>query len=167
MILSQDLDNFVTDFSAGFGYCGVMKRFTRLPFGLVVLAFVGGTECWADDKADFGSTRETVGWVSSNEFETPLNQLITPAGTQVDLPGNRPNALALSPNGALLVTSGLKAELLVLDPAMGSVLQRVPMPSDKQPPGISALSSEILGPNLKDKLSFTGLVFSPDGKRIY
>ncbi len=96
-----------------------------------------------------------------------LSQLITPVGTQVDLPGNRPNALALSPDGTLLVTSGLKAELLVLDPATGGVLQRVPMPSDKQLPGISALSSEILGPNLKDKLSFTGLTFSPDGKRIY
>jgi YVTN family beta-propeller protein len=144
-----------------------MKWLALVLSGLVALAIARGTVCRADDKADFGSTRETVGWVASNEFETPFNQLITPAGTQVELPGNRPNALALSPDGTLLVTSGLKAELLVLDPATGSVLQRVAMPSDKQLPGISALSSEILGPNLKDKLSFTGLVFSPDGKRIY
>ncbi|HEY3856955.1 MAG TPA: bifunctional YncE family protein/alkaline phosphatase family protein [Verrucomicrobiae bacterium] len=144
-----------------------MKRLVLLHSGLIACVVAGGIACWADDNANFGSTRGAVGWVTSNEFETPFNQLITPAGTQVDLPGIRPNALALSPDGTLLVTSGLKAELLVLDPATGNILQRVPMPSDKQLPGISALSSEILGANLKDKLSFTGLVFSPDGKRIY
>jgi YVTN family beta-propeller protein len=115
---------------------------------------------------DFGSTSETVGW-ETNGFETPVNQLLTPAGTQVALPGMRPNALALSPDGQMLVTSGLKAMLLVIDPTTGAVRQHVPMPSDKQLPGTESLSAQILAANLKDKLSFTGLVFSPDGKRIY
>jgi DNA-binding beta-propeller fold protein YncE len=115
---------------------------------------------------DYGSTSETVGW-ETNGFETPVNQLLTPAGTQVALPGMRPNALALSPDGQMLVTSGLKAMLLVIDPTTGAVRQHVPMPSDKQLPGTESLSAQILAANLKDKLSFTGLVFSPDGKRIY
>jgi YVTN family beta-propeller protein len=119
-----------------------------------------------DTAENYDSTSETVGW-ETNGFETPVNQLLTPAGRLVELPGMRPNALALSPDGQLLVTSGLKAVLLVIDPGTGEVLQRAPMPSDKQQPGIESLSSQILAANLKDKLSFTGLVFSPDGTRIY
>ncbi len=42
----------------------------------------------------------------------------------------RPNALALSPDGKLLVTAGLTHELVVVDPATGKILQRVPFPSD-------------------------------------
>ena len=55
---------------------------------------------------NFDATTETVGH-STNGLETPVNQLVTPAGTQVELPGIRPNALALSPDGKLLVTAGL------------------------------------------------------------
>ena len=55
---------------------------------------------------DFGATTETVGR-HPNGFETPVNQLVTPAGTLIELPGIRPNALALSPDGQLLVTAGL------------------------------------------------------------
>jgi YVTN family beta-propeller protein len=147
-----------------------MKRLTRACCVVTVLTLTlplsFDTADASDASDNFGSTSGIVGW-DNNEFETPVNQRLAPAGTLVDLPGIRPNALALSPDGALLVTSGLKAELLILDPVTGNVLQHVPMPSDKQLPGISALSSEILGPNLKDKLSFTGLVFSPDGARIY
>ncbi|HEY3862082.1 MAG TPA: bifunctional YncE family protein/alkaline phosphatase family protein [Verrucomicrobiae bacterium] len=115
---------------------------------------------------DFDSTSDIVGW-KTNGFETPVNQYITPAGLQVQLPGMRPNALALSPDGRLLVTSGLKASLLVLDAATGKVLQTVPMPSDLQIAKRSALSARILKPNLKDKLSYTGLAFSPDGRRLF
>jgi YVTN family beta-propeller protein len=111
-------------------------------------------------------TTESVGW-KTDGFETPVNQLLTPAGTLVELPGMRPNALALSPDGHLLVTSGLKGELLVTDPADGKVLQSVLMPSSGQQPGVESVSSLILAANLKDKLSYTGLVFSPDGTRIY
>ena len=66
-----------------------------------------------------------------NGFETPVNQLVTPAGTLVELPGLRPLALALSPDGKLLVTAGLTHELVAVDPATGKILQRVPLPSDK------------------------------------
>jgi YVTN family beta-propeller protein len=143
-----------------------MKCLTLTSCLLTALALAPGAARAADTAKNYDSTSETVGW-ETNGFETPVNQLLTPAGTLAELPGMRPNALALSPGGGLLVTSGLKAELLVLDPATGEVLQRVPMPSDKQQPGIESPSPQLLAANLKDKLSFTGLVFSPDGTRIY
>ena len=116
---------------------------------------------------NFDATTETVGR-STNGLITPVNQLVTPAGTQVELPGVRPNALALSPDGKLLVTAGLTNEmkLIVVDPATGTISQRVPYPPDKaqeQEP----VSTEIIGASKKSQLSFTGIAFSPDGSRIY
>jgi YVTN family beta-propeller protein len=154
---------FVTDFFASVLYDSSMKWLTLTAcllttFGLALEA--------ATTNLEYGSTSETVGW-DGNGYETPVNQRVTPAGIQVDLPGIRPNALALSPDGKLLVTSGLKAALTVIDPATGALRQHVPMPSDKQLPGSDAVSSQILAPNLRDKLSFTGIAFSPDGSRIF
>ena len=114
---------------------------------------------------NFDATAETVGR-STNGFETPVNQRLTPAGTLLELPGLRPQALALSPDGKLLVTAGLTHELVVVNPATGEILQRVALPSDRvQEP--MPVSSEILSPDEKAQLSFTGLAFSPDGSRIY
>ena len=81
---------------------------------------------------DFAVTSEPVGRTAS-ETVTPVNQIITPAGTQVELPGIRPNALALSPNGKVLVTSGLSNELIAIDPASGRIVQHVPFRSEKFP----------------------------------
>jgi len=114
----------------------------------------------------FDATTEIVGR-STNGMETPVNQLVTPAGIQIPLPGMRPNALALSPLGNLLVTSGLQNELLVVDPATGKILQQVPFPEKNGNDPPEAVSPLIIGGNVNSKLSFTGLVFSPDGKRIY
>src|SRR6266540_2963939 len=47
-----------------------------------------------------------VGHVGANRYVTPTGQLLTPVGRQVYLPGFRPQALALSPDKKLLVTSG-------------------------------------------------------------
>ncbi len=97
---------------------------------------------------------------------TPMNQVVTPAGRLVELPEMRPQALALSPDGKLLVTAGLTHELVVLDPATGKISQRVNLPSD-QAPAQAPLDAPILEPDDKAQLSFTGLAFSPDGSRIY
>ncbi len=67
---------------------------------------------------DFDATTATVG-PATNGLETPVNQLVTPAGTQVGLAGIRPNALALSPDGKILVTAGLTHELIVVDRQRG------------------------------------------------
>src|SRR5262245_48855263 len=80
----------------------------------------------------FFSTREKVGQVGTNVYYTPANQLLTPAGLQVELPGMRPQAIALSPDGKLLVTSGKMHDLVVIDPVSGEVLQRVAMPAGKE-----------------------------------
>src|SRR5208282_3603340 len=114
---------------------------------------------------NFDATTKVVGR-STNGFETPVNQLVTPAGTLIELPGMRPLALALSPDGKLLVTAGLTHEVVVVDPATGKILQHVSFPSDQtQEP--APVSPAILSPDEKAQVSFTGLVFSPDGSRIY
>ena len=120
----------------------------------------------ADSSANFDSTTAIVGRTSGG-LETPVNQRTTPVGIQVDLPGMRPNALALSPDCKLLVTSGLKRELTVVDPGTGKILQTVLMPSNNAESSEKSVSAVILGANAKDKLSLTGLAFSPDGSRIY
>ena len=114
------------------------------------------------------STREKVGQVGANRYYTPANQVLTPAGIQVELPGMRPQAIALSPNGRLLVTAGKTHDLVVIDPATGKILQRVALPSDKDSKVTpDSVSEEILNPDKAGQLSFTGLLFSPDGTRIY
>lgn len=120
----------------------------------------------AADNGDFDSTTAIVGQ-GTNGLETPVNQLVTPVGTYVELPGVRPNALALSPDGKLLVTSGLTTELLVADPVTGKITQHVSFPMEMRKDSLKSVSSLVLDANLKAKLSFTGLTFSPDGSRIY
>jgi YVTN family beta-propeller protein len=111
---------------------------------------------------------ETVGRQGSNRTVLPVNQVVTPLGLQVELPGLRPQALALSPDGRLLITAGKSSELVVVDPATGAVRQRVPLP--KTPPGQAspaAPSPNILEPDKEGQLSYTGLRFSPDGRRAF
>ena len=97
----------------------------------------------------------------------PTQQLITPAGTQVELPGMRPQAIALSPDGRLLATSGMNHELVLVDPTTGKVVQRVPIPADHHAASTEPGSANNLKPSNTPQLSYTGLVFSPDGSRIY
>ncbi|HXU78952.1 MAG TPA: phosphoesterase, partial [Methylomirabilota bacterium] len=121
----------------------------------------------ATDHAGFGP-REAVARSTDGTLVTPINQIVTPTGLQVDLPGLRPQALALSPDGKLLVTSGKTPEIIVLDPVSGRILQRVPLPQEPsaQIPG-SPVTTHILKPDKEGQLSFTGLIFSPDGSRIF
>jgi YVTN family beta-propeller protein len=98
----------------------------------------------------------------------PVNQEITPWGRQIELAGLRPQVLALSPDSRVLVVSGKTSELVVLDPNTAEVKQRVLLPAEKQneplPPTASA---NILNPDTKGQVSFTGLSFSPDGRRLF
>jgi len=107
---------------------------------------------------------ETVGRRGANRTVLPVNQVVTPLGVQVELPGLRPQALALSPDGRVLLTSGKTAELLAVDPATGAVRQRVPLPKTKAAP---RASSNILEPDKEGQVSYTGLVFSPDGRHAF
>jgi YVTN family beta-propeller protein len=136
--------------------------FIRL--GLAVFAVGSFQQLFADE---FDATTETVGPTTSG-LVTPVNQRVTPAGTQVELWGIRPNAMAASPDGRLLVTAGLTSELIVVDPVTEKIRQRVTFPTDLAGPReAEAMSSENQDSNKKAKMSLTGLAFSPDGKRIY
>jgi len=101
-----------------------------------------------------------VGRLAPNRFYTPVNQVLTPVGIQVELPGLRPQALALSPDGRLLAVAGLTHELVTLDPVTGAIRRRLAFPSDEQkvPPPED---------DKKGQVSFTGLIFAPDGTRLY
>jgi len=136
------------------------SRFNFVAIPVLICAFT--CQLFADG---FDSTSATVGR-KGDELVTPANQIVRPVGKFIELPGMRPQALALSPNGKLLVTAGLTHELVVIDPATGKISQRVAFPSD-QAKEQTAVSSEILSPDGKAQLSFTGIVFSPDGSRIY
>ena len=139
-----------------------------------LITLAGGIACawaWAGARAQSASeyaSTEPVGILGTNRYYTPANQVLTPAGLQIELPGMRPQALALSPDGRLLVTAGKAHQLVVLDPASGKVLQRVALPAggaDAAKP--APVAQEILHPDKTGQLSFTGLAFSPDGRRIY
>ena len=111
---------------------------------------------------------ETVGHSGDGRAVTPVNQVLTPVGRQVDLPGMRPQAVALSPDGKLLVVSGKTSALIVVGPEDGAIRQRVELPGDNQElPEAGAVAPQILNPDREGQLSFTGLIFSPQGDRIY
>ena len=110
---------------------------------------------------------EGIGKVAENRYVMPTNQVLTPAGKQVNLPELRPQALALSPDGKIIVTSGHSKDLIVVSPETGEILQTVRLPNDpgKLKPGAKAETQ--LGPAPGAQMSLTGLTFSPNGERIY
>ena len=135
---------------------------------LIVAALVSSSCRFGPPSAASFASAEHVGKAGKNRYVTPANQILTPAGHQVELPGMRPQALALSPDGRILVTSGKTAELVVVDPNTGAILQRVGLPSETNAaPAPDAVSSNILEPDKDGQLSFTGLIFSPHGRRVY
>ena len=125
------------------------------------MALVAGPE-------DFDSTSAVVGRTASGQFETPVNQRLTPAGKLVELVGMRPQALAISPDQRILVTAGITHALVVVDAATGDILQRIPFPKDPFNASPSApVSPQDLRTDFDAQQSYTGLTFSPDGSRIY
>ena len=143
-----------------------MRRNADIQFALLALV----ANLWSGlapsvSAQDFAATAEPVGR-GTNGIVTPVNQRLTPAGTQLELPGMRPEAVALSPNGKLLVTAGFTHELMVINPATGLVTQRVTFPAAPAPKTTLG-PAPILDPDDKTQISYTGLIFSPDGTRIY
>jgi len=133
---------------------------------LLICLFVGAAVLFGHAAQPLPN-RELVGR-GPGRIVLPVNQTVTPIGVQVDLPGLRPQALALSPDGRILVTSGKTSEIYVLDPATGAILQKVALPNEAQNEPLPDVSSaNILQPDTKGQLSFTGLIFSRDGSRIY
>ncbi len=134
-----------------------------LSCGLILLA-----GCQSPGPSTRNPDTETVGYRDAQRLVLPVNQVVTPLGRQVDLAGLRPQGLALSPDGRTLIVSGKTSELLVLDPATGEIRQRVGLPNDSlNEPRPAVPSANILQPDRDGQLSYTGLVFSPDGRRIF
>ena len=109
---------------------------------------------------------ETVGRSSGGRTVLPVNQTITPAGKQIELPGTRAQGMALSPDGRLLVVSGLTSELSVFDPATGALRQRVQLPKLREGAPPDAVSPNFLDFDGHSQMSYAGLAFSPDGRRL-
>lgn len=142
-----------------------MNPFLRLSLGMSFVCLLGCQHHLQTNR--LLENTERVGRHGTNRVVTPVNQVITPLGRQVELPGLRPQGLAMSPDGRLLITSGKTSELIVIDPATGEIRQRVDLPSASQSePQPFVPSSNILKPDKDALLSFTGLVFSPDGRHI-
>ncbi len=109
-----------------------------------------------------------VGRWRDDVIVTPVNQLLTPYGKQVELAGMRPQALAMSPDGRLLLVAGKTNELVVVDPVSGEEKQRVTLPEEsRNTPPTDEASANILKPDKAGQVSYTGLIFSADSKRIF
>jgi YVTN family beta-propeller protein len=124
---------------------------------------------------------EKVGRVAAGRYITPTNQVLTPAGLQVALPGLRPQAIALSPDGRLLAVSGKTKDLILIDPLTAQIRQKITIPGSataaapttpNPAPGAGPGAGTTTPAATTEKepatqLSFTGLVFSRDGTRLY
>ncbi|MCC6507797.1 MAG: beta-propeller fold lactonase family protein [Pirellulaceae bacterium] len=111
---------------------------------------------------------DLVGRWRDDVIVTPVNQLLTPYGKYIDLTGMRPQALALSPDGQTLVVAGKTNDLVVVDPTTGQIKTRAALPDEGQhEPPTSVASSNILNPDKRGQVSYTGLIFAPNGRRIY
>jgi DNA-binding beta-propeller fold protein YncE len=141
----------------------------RDPIGRLVMAAALAVTATGRVAADESIGPATlVGRTAGAATVLPVNQVVTPVGLQVELPGLRPQVLALSPDGRLLVTSGKTNELVVLDADTGGIKQRVRPPADDvtRPAGDDD-SDRNLKPDAQAIQSYTGLVFSPDGRRLF
>ncbi len=145
-----------------------MKRlihFLQPTFAILLLA--SPSACNAQESTN-DELQFQVGRWRDDVIVTPVNQLLTPYGTQVELAGMRPQAIALSPDGNRLLVAGKTNELVVVNPADGQVLERVGLPNEGQhEPPTDVASANILKPDRQGQVSYTGLIFSPDGKRAY
>lgn len=147
-------------------------QFRARVFGVLALCGLGSwlAGCVHSEVAPgFGATAERVGRTAdARRTVTPVNQVLTPLGRMVELPGVRPQGLALSPDGRSLIVSGKTSELVVVDPVAGTIRQRVALPGEGQAePQPGVVSPNILEPDKKGQLSYTGLIFSRDGRKIF
>lgn len=149
-------------------------RYALIAVAAVLVATTGGCRSTQPEAAHVGpeatasvpSASEPVGYGPGARSVLPVSQILTPAGRQVELPGLRPQVLALSPDGRLLVTAGKTAELVVVDPASGEIRQRVSLPAEESREPAPSAAHE-LNPDRRGQVSFTGLQFSPDGRTLF
>jgi DNA-binding beta-propeller fold protein YncE len=111
------------------------------------------------------SIDDPVGASPDGTMVTPVNQRVTPFGRTIPMPALRPQVIAISPNGKWVYVSGKTSELLVLDAASGRVVQRVRLLQGGTI-DIPVVTNQIQ-PDTAGQVSYTGLIVSKDGSRIY
>src|SRR3954447_14179333 len=140
------------------------KATQRLPLWLLSILLAG---CNLGEKQTRYTVRESQPATGEAAISVPVNQVLTPAGVQIDLPNVRPQVLAISPDGKVIATSG-RHELILIEPQTGKFLQSVALPAEKQrADDTGSVSEQILHPDNEAQASYNGLIFSPDGKRVY
>ncbi|MHB8899635.1 MAG: YncE family protein, partial [Thermoguttaceae bacterium] len=120
----------------------------------------------ADAEAGTEPGTEPVGRQADGRTVLPVNQVLTPLGTQVELRGLRPQVIALSPDGRMLAVSGKTSEVVILDLADGTVRQRVAIRAGAAATLPPAAAPQIIEPKVQGQVSFTGMVFTADGKQL-
>ena len=130
-------------------HSGATRTIARIGLLLLLTAVAGEGRAQAPSPAagtgrpaadDYDRLR--VGPAGAERMVVPTNQVLSPQGRQVVLDG-RPTDVALSPDGRWLAALGNNGVYLI-DPAAGKVVSRAPHSGG----------------------SFTGIVFSADGKRL-
>jgi YVTN family beta-propeller protein len=91
--------------------------------------------------ADYDSLR--VGTGAGGRVVVPTNQVLSPTGRQVAFSG-RPTDVALSPDGRWLAVLD-RSQVAIIDPESAGIVSRIPHASG----------------------SYVGILFAPDGKRVY
>ena len=145
---------------------GLQFRWRSWLLPAAMLACSAGWTLAGETPPSPADAREQVGRQGDGRTVLPVNQVVTPLGTQVELPGLRPQALALSPNGQSLAVSGKTAEALILDPATGAIKQRVAIRTGTAASAPGAPLANLIEPRAKGQVSYTGLIFTPDGTQL-
>jgi YVTN family beta-propeller protein len=153
----------------------------------LAILFAGYLEVSSAGSGIFVPPDETSDSIT-NRYYTPIGQVLSPAGRQIELPGMRPQVLAFSPDGEVLAVAGKTKALVLLDPASGLIRQTVPLSVIRTEPvpktnttTVAALEARLreLTHGLTNttwtnrlvtntaEISFTGLTFTLDGRHIY
>ena len=106
----------------------------------------------------------TVG-IAANRIVLPNSQTLTPVGKTSELPGMRPVTVSISPDGKLLATSGKTSQLVIFKLPVNGKPEFILLPAEAET--IKTMKTNDIKPDKKGQISYTGLIFSPDGKRIY
>jgi YVTN family beta-propeller protein len=117
-----------------------MRKLVALVVAVVCLAAAMGASAVGEDY-----DAATAGRQADGRVVVPTNQVLDPAGLQVEFPG-RPTDLALSPDGRLLAVLNSK-DLVLIRVRDRAVMQTLPLPSGGH--------------------GFGGIVWSPDGRSIF
>jgi YVTN family beta-propeller protein len=114
---------------------------------VVVIACLAGTHAKvrAEPRAPVGVDRAAVGRQADGTVVVPTNQVLTPAGLQVEFPG-RPTDLALNPAGSVLAVMDATA-LVLIRVSDRVILQTLPLPNGA--------------------FAFAGITWAPDASAIY